>query len=291
MTDTLLSLRKQLPERHLEIIRSVASSAKRLQISMFIVGATARDIIFSHIYKVKIYRETTDIDFGIAVEDWAQYERLKKDLTENEKFRVDSKATHRLWRGRGTDEMKIDFVPYGKLESPVGQISFPPDGDFVMTTDGFIEAYEDSLIVELTDDLTVRVVSPAGLALLKFVAYEDKPHIRIRDLQDIWFMMKNYETAGNEERIYEEDRDLLDDENFDSRTVGARLLGRDTARLLTAQTRQIILKHLAEDESEKGLPRIAEITARAEKIFDDDLPEVVEMFRQFKLGISEKSSK
>lgn len=288
MTDILPSLQNQLPEKNIEIIRSVASAAERLQISMFIVGATARDIIFAHVYNVRIYRETTDIDFGIAVESWAQYERLKKDLTENEKFRVDNKAAHRLWRGHGADEMKIDFVPYGKLESPAGQIAFPPDGDFVMTTDGFTEAYEDSVIVELTDDLKVRVVSPAGLALLKFISYDDKPQTRIRDLQDIWFMMKNYLEAGNEERIYE-DGDLLNDEDFDLRTVGARFLGRDIVPLLNAPTKGIIFKHLAEDE--KGSIHIAETTARVEKIFDDQLPEVMEMFRQLKLGISEKSSK
>jgi predicted nucleotidyltransferase len=289
MIDTLPSLQKQLPKNYIETIRTVVSAAERLEIPSFIVGATARDIIFVHVYNVPIYRETTDIDFGIAVESWAKYELLKKTLIDFENFRPDKKQEQRLWRGKEADEIKIDLVPYGKLEQPAGQIAFPPDGDFVMTTDGFTEAYKSSLIAELTDDLKVRVVSPAGLALLKFVSYDDKPHTRIRDLQDIWFMMKNYEAVGNKERIYEEDSDLLDDENFDVRTVGARLLGRDMARLLTTQTKKIIFKHLAENESDIGLSRIAETTARAEEIFDDHLPQVVEMFRQLRLGISERS--
>jgi predicted nucleotidyltransferase len=58
------------------------------------------------------------------------------------------------------------------LDKPAGQIAFPPDGDFVMNTDGFVEAYRDSLTVSLTDELKVRIVSPAGLAVLKFVAYD-----------------------------------------------------------------------------------------------------------------------
>lgn len=286
MTNTLPSLRKQIPERNLEIINSVVSAAERLRIPVFIVGATARDIIFAHVYNVRIYRETTDIDFGIATESWAQYERLKKDLIDHESFRVDKTATHRLWRGRGVDEMKIDFVPYGELESPAGQVAFPPDGDFVMTTDGFTEAYNDSLIAELSDDLQVRIASPAGLALLKFVSYYDKPHIRVRDLQDIVFIMKNYLEADNEERLYE-DNDLLDDENFDLRTAGARLLGRDMSGLLTKRTQRIIFEFLSENEDGGNLLRIAENAHRAEKLFNDDLPEVVEMFRQLKRGISE----
>lgn len=286
MTDILPKLQNQLPKKNLEIVRSVVLSAERLGIPVFIVGAMARDIIFAHVYNIRIYRETTDIDFGIAVESWEQYERLKKDLIDNDNFRGDKKATHRLWHGRGADEMKIDFVPYGKLESPAGQIAFPPNGEFVMTTDGFTEAYNKSITAQLMDDLNVRIASPAGLALLKFVSYYDKPHDRIRDLQDIWFMMKNYLEAGNDERLYEAG-DLLEDQDFDLRTAGARLLGRDMGELLTVPTKEIIDKLLSEENNEKSLIRTAETTHRAEKLFDDDLIVVINMYRQLKLGISE----
>ncbi len=288
MTDTLPNLQKQLPEKNIEIVRLVIAAAERLEIPAFIVGAAARDIIFGHIYNVEIYRETTDIDFGIAVESWARYGRLKHTLIEAGEFRADNKVGHRLWRGRNADEMKIDFIPYGSIEFTAGRIAFPPDGDFVMNTDGFAEAYQNSLTVRLTEDLKVRIVSPAGLAVLKFISYDDRPQIRIRDLQDILFIMKNYLDADNEKRLYENrDGNLLEDEDFDLRTVGARLLGRDMAKLLTAQTKQIIFKHLSDDESEKGLTRTAETAQRAEEMFDDELPEVVEMFRQLRQGITE----
>ncbi len=290
MNDTSLNLRKQLPEKNIEIVRLVITAAESLEISAFIVGATARDIIFGHVYNVPIYRETTDIDFGVAVENWAQFERLKKNLVEAEEFRADSKAEHRLWRGRGNDEMKMDLIPYGDVESPAGQIAFPPAGDFVMNTNGFAEAYQSSLIVSLTDDLKVRVVSPAGLVVLKFISYNDRPHVRIRDLQDILFLMKNYLDANNENRLYEgRDSDLLQDENFDLQTVGARLLGRDMAGLLTAQAKQIIFKHLSEGESNIGLMNTAETVKRAENLLDDKLLQIIEMFRQLRQGISDFS--
>lgn len=290
MSDTLLNLQKQLPEKNLEIVRLVVTAAESLGIPVFIVGATARDIIFGHVYKVQIYRETVDIDFGVAVENWNQFERLKASLVKTKEFRIDGKIEHRLWRGRGAGEMKIDFIPYGELESPAGQIAFPPDGDFVMNTNGFAEAYQDSIIVLLDESLRVRVVSPAGLVVLKFIAYGDRPLERIRDLQDIWFSMRNYLEANNENRLYSgEDSDLLEDERFDLQTAGARLLGRDMAKLLTAETKQIIFKHLSEDENERNLVQTAEVTHRAEKLFDDTLPQVIEMFRQLRLGISERS--
>ena len=126
MSDTWLNLQKQLPEQNLEIINSVVATAEKLKIPLFIVGATARDIIFGYAHNVKIYRETTDIDFAIAVESWERYETIKKELIETENFRQDKKVDHRLWHGRNDDEMKIDFVPFGELESPPGQIAFPP---------------------------------------------------------------------------------------------------------------------------------------------------------------------
>lgn len=284
MSDTLLILRKQLPENIVEILSLVTTAADRLNIPSFIVGATARDIILEYVYKVGIRRATEDVDFGVAVESWEQYERLKKALTENGDFRTDNKIEQRLWSGRGIDEIKIDLVPYGGLESPAGTIVFPPT-EFAMNTDGFAEAYEDALIVQITEDLQARIVSLPGLAVLKFIAYNDRPLERQTDLQDIWFLMKNYLDAGNEERLYASN-DLLNDENFDLRTVGARLLGRDMAKLLTERTGEIVLKHLSENEN-GGLSKTAEVINAGEKGLEENLTETVQMLRQLKQGIAE----
>lgn len=167
MSDTSLNLQKSLPEKNNLIISLVVEAAEKLNIPVFIVGATARDIIFAHVFKVEIYRETSDIDFGVAVESWQKFEQIKAELISPEKFRIDRKISHRLWHGKGEFEMKIDFVPFGELESPPGQIAFPPDGDFVMKTIGFNEAYQNSIIVNLAENLHIRVVSPAGLTILK----------------------------------------------------------------------------------------------------------------------------
>lgn len=286
MSDTSLNLQKSLPEQNIAIIKLVVEAAEKLRIPLFIVGATARDIIFAHVFEVKIYRETADIDFGVAVESWSQFEQIKGELIGPNKFRIDEKVSHRLWHGFRETEMKIDFVPFGELESPPGQISFPPDGSFVMTTDGFNEAYQNSIPVTLAENLKIRVVSPAGLAVLKFISYHDKPHLRIRDLQDIYFVLKNYLEIINEDRLYH-DLDLMAEEDFDLRTVGARLLGRDMQELLIHQTKSIILKMLSEEERQ-GLTHLAEIIDRSERLLGDRLLEIIEMLRQLKKGILEK---
>lgn len=192
-------------------------------------------------YDAKIYRATEDIDFGVAVGIWKEYELLKNALIETKKFRDDVKNEQRIYWKSVNAEMKVDLVPFGGLESPVGQIAFPPKGDFVMNTFGFKEAFENARFLKADEDLTIRIASLAGLALLKFVAFNDRPHVRKRNVQDIFFIAKNYLDAGNEDRLYDQaaDADLLDDD-FDYQICGARMLGRDITPILNAETKDII---------------------------------------------------
>lgn len=286
MTNTLLKLRKELPDNQKKILIKVFDALSALEIKAFVVGATARDLIFEYVYEANIKRKTEDIDFGVAVESWTDYERLKKSLISTKKFKNDTKNEQRLWWTELGEEMKIDLVPFGNLESPTGQIAFPPKGDFVMSTVGFEEAFENSLLLEINENLTIRIASLAGLVLLKFVAYNDRPAERRRDIQDIFFIAGNYLNAGNEERLYEENADLLDDD-FNYETSGARLLGRDLAPLLTEQTKDIILKLLAEEDDGGNLQKFADIIA-SEELFDENRYElIIETFRQLRTGIFE----
>lgn len=286
MNDTFLILQKPLPEKTVEILTVVTTIADEMKIPSFIVGATARDIILEYIYKAGIRRATKDIDFGVAVESWTQYERLKIALISTGKFRADNRIEQRLWRKGNGDNMKIDLVPYGGLESPVGTVTFPPT-EFEMNTDGFKEAYEDALTLKIGKDLHIRIVSLAGLAVLKFIAYDDRPQERQTDLQDILFLMETYLEAGNEERLYA-DNTLLNDENFDLRTVGARMLGRDMKKLLTERARKTVLNHLSENEERNsGLMNTAETINYYEKSYEENLTEIVLMLRKLKQGITE----
>ncbi len=139
MTDTLLNLRKKIPEHFLEILKAVFSATDDFEIKAFVVGATARDLIFEYVYEAKIRRKTEDIDFGVAVGSWADYEHLKKALIETGKFKDDTKNEQRIWWKARGEEMKIDLVPFGNLESPAGQIAFPPKGE--ASERGFIELF------------------------------------------------------------------------------------------------------------------------------------------------------
>ncbi|MGI8668849.1 MAG: nucleotidyl transferase AbiEii/AbiGii toxin family protein [Aridibacter sp.] len=285
MTNTLLTLRKKIPETLTEILHSVFDISAELDIQTFVIGAIARDLIFEYVYEAKIRRATEDIDFGVAVGSWAEYEQLRESLIATGKFK-DDKAGQRLWWKSGADKMKIDLVPYGGLESAEGEIAFPPDEDFVMNTNGFAEAFGNSIFLEIEKDFTVRIASLAGLALLKFIAYNDRPYARKRDVQDIWFIAQNYLEAGNEERLYEENTDLLDDD-FDYRTCGARLLGRDISPLLNQETKEIILQILSDEKDIGRLQKFADVIYQDGLQDEDNYNQILEVLRQLRLGITE----
>lgn len=290
MKSISLRLRNNLPDEIIAVIKTVSETADSLNIPTLIVGATARDIILHGIYNIPIKRATEDIDFGIAVGSWTEYERLKENLLKSARFKADTKAAHRLWHDSGSAQIKIDLVPFGKLESPPGQIAFPP-GDFVITTSGFEEVLSDALLIEIGKELTVRVASLAGIALLKMIAFGDRPHERRRDPQDIWFIMQNYLDAGNVERLYESngaDTDLMNDD-FDYVRTGADLLGRDIGRMLNERTGRIVNRILSEENENAGLYKFAEVIAGGEGFYGE-FEEIVNVLQKLKNGIEREMS-
>jgi predicted nucleotidyltransferase len=71
-------------------IKKVADS---LEISFFVVGATARDFILEHCYNMKSPRMTMDIDLGVEVADWDEFTKLSDNLLATGKFSKDKNKT------------------------------------------------------------------------------------------------------------------------------------------------------------------------------------------------------
>lgn len=249
MKNILIDLSKILPNKIFAMLYDVVRVSTELDLDLFIIGATSRDIIMTGVYGIKVPRSTDDLDLGVAVKTWTAYGKLKSRLTADFGFKQDQKQEQRLWRAGE----KMDIIPFGGLETAEGEIALPPDGDVKMSVAGFMEAFHDAVSVPL-NDLSVRVGSLRGIVLLKFVAYSDRPAERAKDVQDILFIAKNYLDAGADEKLYESESDLLDDD-FDYALAGARILGRDIGAIMTPTTSTIILETLdglcdQSDESE-----------------------------------------
>ncbi len=105
-------------------------------------------------------RATRDIDFGIAVESWAQFELLKERLLATNDFSA-SRAQQRLTFADSNEGISIpvDLIPFRGVASANGTIAWPPSRDIVMNVAGFEEALTSSVLIEVGTDLTVHVAS------------------------------------------------------------------------------------------------------------------------------------
>ena len=246
MIDTSLDLSNKVPVAHVAIIRRVLQTAASLNLNLFIVGAQARDLILQYAYGIPVLRATTDFDFAFAAESWLEFAELRERLIARNEFKRDPRKEHRLLDQE--HEAVVDLIPFGRLEEPAGIIAWPSDLSTVMSTLGFREAYENSLVIRLADDLVVRTASLAGLSLLKLIAWSDRKRKRERDAQDLGLLMRRYLDAGNQERLYSDSGDCIDlllDKDFDYERASARVLGRDVGRLLSDESRLVVDRVLA----------------------------------------------
>lgn len=231
-----------------EVCKSTSAIASDLGIPFFVVGAMARDLIFERGYGLKSTRATEDIDFGVHVSDWSQYHRLTEGMISTGDFTETKQKQRLIYK----ENLKIDIVPFGLIKDDNHDISWPPEQDFKMNVLGFEEAYEHSLPVKLSADFEsiILFASPTGLAILKIIAWDDRtPDLRNKDAKDLSYITRNYLDAGNDDRLYNEEQDLFEEEGYDYELAGARLLGRDMARVSQPDTKTAILRIL---ESQTG---------------------------------------
>ncbi len=221
----------------LATLRAVHDIASRRGMPYFVVGATARDILLTHVFGMPAGRATRDVDFAIAVEDWAQFEAIRQALAGTPGFRVDAKVPHRVYfHVPGGWESPIDFVPFGGVEQPPASIGWPPDMSVIMNVAGYREALAGAVYVTVADGLDVPVASIPGLALLKLFAWHDRGHDNDKDAHDLHFLMRHYADAGNHDRLYGDAFALLESVDHDPDLAGVCLLGQDVATLAAPAT-------------------------------------------------------
>jgi predicted nucleotidyltransferase len=285
MSNTSLDLLHKLPADQENIIRQVVGAADSQRLRLFIVGAQARDLLLQYIYNLPVHRATNDIDFGIIVENWNEFQKLRNDLIVDKKFQSHPRMMQRLVHERG---LLVDLVPFGGLEEISGQISWPPDFSIVMSTIGFREAYNNSVAVRIAGDLVVRVASLAGLALMKIVAWDERRFER--DAQDLSLIMRHYLAAGNEGRVYSEQGDCLDllNEQFDYQTVSARVLGRDIRVLLNEGSRPIVERVLLPPSDQGNVEALATAMIRNSANYHGEYDVALSMLAELRRGIFER---
>ncbi len=235
----------------LEAIRKIDEIAHKHETRYFLAGATAREVILRHVFGRPPGRRTLDVDYGIAVRDWDHFNTLQSSM-EQAGFRPYPHKIHRLIYN-STPAVIVDLIPFGGVESADRTISWPPEEDIVMRVTGFSDGLESAVAVRLEKNLVVPVVSLPVLLVLKLLAWVDRKHEK-RDAADIHTLLKEYGDAGNEDRLYGEELNVLEAEGYDFELAGARLIGRDAALVISPDTRNRVRDILQSE------PLMAELT-------------------------------
>lgn len=237
----MLKLELPLESSVLRVIAAVQAGAQAQRVEPLLVGAAARDLLLVHVHGQRVRRATKDVDFAVALASWEAFEQLKAQLVQNHGFVDDPSQKQRLkftaeGGGAGTT---IDLVPFGEnLQVSHRGLLWPPEMEVYMTVSGFEEALGSAQLVELREDLQVKVASLAGLTILKLFAWGDRGLRDSKDAVDLLTLMRSYGAAGNFDRMTDPEQafDRYLELDGDEEKTGSWLLGLDCGRLASAET-------------------------------------------------------
>lgn len=195
-------------------------------IDFYLIGAMARDVWINHI-SFRNKRTTRDIDFCVYVKDLFQYKEVQKWLIEREGFTRDKSQPYRMY---APDGQMIDLIPFGEIEQD--NAVFLDDPPMELSVLGTKEITDSSIAI----DKTFKVITLPGLCVLKLIAWNDKPEIRAKDLEDFNFLLHNYFSISGE-GLYEQPFDDLLNNDFQPQIAAARMLGRQINEILNESAR------------------------------------------------------
>jgi predicted nucleotidyltransferase len=255
----------------------------------FLIGAGARRLMMEDPWELSGARATLDWDFAVRVESWSAWDALRERLTHGSTaaFRVTNQA-HRL---RHTCGRPIDLVPFGALESTPGRITWPDGTE--MSVHAFGECSARLQHVEITPGVVLDSASVPSLAVLKLFAYLDRrARGETKDIQDLDWLLRNFEHAGNEDRVHAELLDVLIDGVIEAEDAGALLLGRDAALIHSQDT--LAPLHAVLREAIDPYSRVVQDILRAGASMDDrrrltEAQRVVRRLEAFALGLGARA--
>ncbi|BAN26912.1 nucleotidyl transferase AbiEii/AbiGii toxin family protein [Caballeronia insecticola] len=272
------------------MLREVVAAAEATNIAWFVGGASARDIVLTHVHDIQAMRATADVDIGIAIQSWTGHDALRRMLVAAGNFSAPKGSAHRLdYRAPTTGERTwLDIVPFGGVQDARGEIAWPPDQAVRMNVAGFRQALDAALAVRIAPDLIVPVASLPAQAMLKIVAWQDRHAADRKDAIDLLFLMARYAQAGNLDRLYSDAFDLVERHGHDPDIAGAALLGRDTAAIADDAVRAQIVSILRPDDP--APPILTHMLGSRMPVFEADTSETIAaLFDAFRRAFQESA--
>ena len=214
-------------------------------------------------------RITKDVDVSIRANGWREYEALKADLILSGFSEKPGFPEHCLFY----DGVQVDLIPCGDALIRNGILEWPRSG-FRMNVRGFERIFQNTQTVQIEEGISVPVIPVPLSIFLKIITWLDRHESR--DLEDILYMLDQYETVEVSERRFETpDSEAL---NYDNR--GAFLAGSDLKKLGIEGLAEIV-KPFFEAFIDEDTPILFSVSRRVAK----GTIEMVRLIQTFKLGL------
>lgn len=213
-----------------DLLRIAQEQNRRL----LLVGAFARTLCLPESVRGPA-RKTRDADVAVQMEDWSAFDDFLSACPPT--FTVDRTE---LRLGHAQTGVKIDVVPCGAIERPLGSLPLRRTTRILNTT-GLSEAFSTAR-VEVVGGLSLLVPRPEAFVLLKLLSFLDRR--APRDLRDAGYVLHRY--PADEDAVWEDAMIMAGfaDESLAWEDLGVWQLGRALTETFQPSTVAVFLAAL-----------------------------------------------
>ncbi len=169
------------------------------------------------------WRKTHDLDLAVSL----SVGEYSSDLKRLSGWTPDPNFEPRLSAPGG---VRIDIIPAGPTLLTAGEIVWPKSG-FRMSLAGLRLAFENNEEFQLAEDLTIFVARLSVIAVLKMLAYQEKPIERERDLPDLAYILEEFLTDEDPRRF----DDMVFELGLAYEEASAFLLGKEIGHIVNEE--------------------------------------------------------
>ena len=216
-------------------LKALSDCVSSLGLKLYVVGATARDLMMKLLDEYPSKRKTRDLDVAIALSDWSQFENLSQILQKNY-FRKDPANQKFYYEGKKHDnDYEVDVVPFGDIAGEDETLLWPPEYEKEMSVKCFTEVMNKSMPITIDKLFNINIATLAGQFLIKLDAWNDRHTAEYdsKDADDMFLILSRYHDAYIKEPNITPP-DAVDYNNHDNETIwGAQWLASDIKNILS----------------------------------------------------------
>ena len=216
-------------------LKALSDCVSSLGLKLYVVGATARDLMMKLLNEYPSKRKTRDLDVAIALSDWSQFENLSQILQKNY-FRKDPANQKFYYEGKKHDnDYEVDVVPFGDIAGEDETLLWPPEYEKEMSVKCFTEVMNRSMPITIDKLFNINIAMLAGQFLIKLDAWNDRHTAEYdsKDADDMFLILSRYHDAYIKEPNITPP-DAVDYNNHDNETIwGAQWLASDIKNILS----------------------------------------------------------